>query len=63
VITPNQSEVIDRWVIEQMRQPWPLTSSQLQLIRRTLRPRSVVDAAHSSRPAILPTSDPEDSAA
>ena len=31
----KQSELIDTSVAEQMRQPWPLNSRQLDLIRRT----------------------------
>jgi hypothetical protein len=32
----TESEKIDEWVADQMREPWPLSSSQLDVIRRTL---------------------------
>jgi hypothetical protein len=38
VITPAQSDLINAWVTEQMRQPWPLTSTQLALIKASLAP-------------------------
>ncbi len=39
MIPPDMQAVIDRWVAEQMARPWPLTSSQLDLVRRALAPR------------------------
>jgi hypothetical protein len=32
----TDSDRINEWVAEQMREPWPLNSSQLDVIRRTL---------------------------
>lgn len=37
MITPVESQLIDQWVSEQMGRPWPLTSVQIELIKRTLR--------------------------
>jgi len=38
-ITPELSRRIDEWVAQQLAQPWPLTSSQLDQLRRSLAPQ------------------------
>lgn len=35
-MTPEDSARIDAWVDEQMRKPWPLSSTQLAVIRDAL---------------------------
>lgn len=35
-VASSESDRIDTWVAEQVREPWPLNSAQLDLIRRIL---------------------------
>lgn len=35
-MTPEESEAIDAWVAERMAEPWPLSSTQLAVIRSAL---------------------------
>jgi len=37
LMSPETSRAIDQWVAEQLLQPWPLSSTQIELIKRTLR--------------------------
>lgn len=35
-LSPDDEARIDAWVTEQLSKPWPLTSAQLDVIRRAL---------------------------
>ncbi len=50
---PAQIPRIDQWVAQQLAQPWPLNSAQLDLIRRILAAERISAAKNSIGPATI----------
>jgi hypothetical protein len=50
---PAQIARIDQWVAQQLAEPWPLNSAQLDLIRRVLAAERISAAKNSRGPTAI----------